>query len=102
MKKHIGLFVLAMAISVGMMSLSYAADDMAATGASAVLKGDLLKIDGDFYVVKDMAGKEVRLHVDKSSKLDGVFKTGDKVEAQATEKNHAVSIKHAQPTQPTK
>lgn len=98
MKKHIGLFVLAMALSVGMFSLSYAADDsMAAAGSQGVLKGDLLKIDGDFYVVKDSAGKEVRLHVDKTSKLDGVFKAGDKVEAQATDKDHALSIKHAAP-----
>jgi hypothetical protein len=47
--------------------------------------------------VKDTAGKEVRLHVDKTSQLDGTFKAGDKIEAQATEKNHAGSIKHVQP-----
>ena len=34
----------------------------------------------EFYVVKDAAGKEVRLHVDKSTKLEGSFKAGDKVE----------------------
>ena len=71
---------------------------MAAPGTqAAVVKGDLLKIDGDFYVVKDPTGKEIRLHVDKTSKLDGAFKAGDKVEAQATDKDHALSIKHAQP-----
>jgi hypothetical protein len=37
-----------------------------------------------------MAGKEIRLHVDKTSQLDGAFKAGDKIEAQATEKNHAL------------
>ena len=98
MKKLISLFVFAMVISVGMASLSYAADDMAAPGSQAVIKGDLLKIDGEFYVVKDTAGKEIRLHVDKTSKLDGAFKAGDKVEAQATDKDHATSIKHVQPT----
>ena len=98
MKKLIGLFVFAMALSAGMVTLSYAAGDMAAPGSQTAIKGDLLKIDGEFYVVKDMAGKEIRLHVDNTSKLDGAFKAGDKVEAQATEKNHAVSIKHVQPT----
>jgi len=93
MKKLIGLFVIAMILSVGMATLSYAAADMAAPGSQTV-KGDLLKIEGDFYVVKDMAGKEIRLHVDKTSKLEGSFKAGDKVEAQATEKDHALSIKH--------
>lgn len=45
-------------------------------------------------MVNDMAGKEIRLHVDKTSQLDGSFKAGDKVEVQATDKNHAVSLKH--------
>ena len=96
MKKLIGLFAFAMAISVGMASLSYAAGDMAVQ-ANQTVSGDLLKIDGEFYVVKDMTGKEIRLHVDKTTTLDGAIKVGDKVEAQATEKNHAVSVKHVQP-----
>lgn len=96
MKKLIVPFMFAMVLSVGMASLSFAAGDMAAPGTQTV-KGDLLKIDGDYYVVKDMAGKEVRLHVDKTSQLDGAFKAGDKIEAQATDKGHASSIKQATP-----
>ena len=68
--------------------------DMSAPGSQAI-KGDLLKIDGEFYVVKDASGKEVRLHVDKTSKLEGTFKAGDKIEAQASDKGHALSIKPA-------
>ncbi len=101
MKKLIGLFMFTMILSAGMVSLSYAAGDMAETSTQTV-KGDLLKMDGEFYVVKDMAGKEIRLHVDKTTKLEGTIKTGDKIEAQASEKNHALSIRHVQPTQPTK
>ena len=97
MKKLIVPFMFAMILGVAMVTLSYAAGDMAAPDSQTV-KGDLLKIDGEFYVVKDMAGKEIRLHIDKTSKLDGAFKSGDKVEAQATEKEHAMSIKHVQPT----
>ena len=95
MKKLIGLFVFALVLSVGMVSLSYAAD-MTQSSTPRVVKGDLLKIDGEFYVVKEMAGKEIRLHVDKTTTLDGAIKVGDKVEATATEKDHAVSIKPAQ------
>jgi hypothetical protein len=62
-----------------------------------ILKGDVLKMDGEFYIVKDKAGKEIRLHVDKSTELEGSFKAGDQIEANATEKDHALSIKHAQP-----
>jgi len=54
-------------------------------------------MDGEFYIVKDMAGKEIRLHVDKTTELEGSFKAGDQIEARATEKDHALSIKHAQP-----
>ena len=96
MKKLIGLFVFAMILSTGMAPLSFAAGDMAAP-STQTLQGDLLKIDGEFYVVKDMSGKETRLHVDKTTKLDGAIKAGDKVEAQATEKNHALSIKTVPP-----
>ncbi len=95
MKKLIVLFMFAMVLGVGMASLSFAAD--VAAPNTKTLQGDLLKIDGEFYVVKDMAGKEIRLHVDKTTVMEGVIKTGDKVEAQATEKNHAASIKHVQP-----
>lgn len=97
MKKLFVPFMFTMILGVGVASLSFAAGDMAAPGTQTV-KGDLLKIDGEFYVVKDMAGKEIRLHVDKTSQLDGIFKAGDKIEAQATDKGHASSIKLVQPT----
>lgn len=96
MKKLIVPFMFAMVFGVGMASLSFAAGDMAEPNTQTV-KGDLLKIDGEYYVVKDTAGKEVRLHVDKTSQLDGTFKAGDKIEAQATDKGHASSIKQAPP-----
>jgi len=93
MKKSISLFLFTMILAVGMASLSYAAGDMVAPSTQTV-NGDLLKIEGEFYVLKDMSGKEIRLHVDKTTTLDGAIKVGDKVEAQATEKNHAVSVRH--------
>jgi hypothetical protein len=100
MKKLLGLLGFAALLGLVMMSLSYAAETMAASGDRAAagaqaITGDLLKIDGDFYVVKDASGKEVRLHVDKTSKLEGTPKPGDKIEAQASEKGHALSIKPA-------
>jgi hypothetical protein len=96
MKKLIVPFMFAMILGVGMASLSFAAGDMVEPSTQTV-KGDLLKIDEEFYEVKDTAGKEVRLHVDKTSQLDGTFKAGDKIEAQATDKGHASSIKQAKP-----
>ena len=106
MKKFIGLFIFTVIVGVGMASYSYAADAKVAPSTQTVT-GDLLKIEGEFYVVKEMSGKEIRLHVDKTTALDGAIKVGDKVEVQATEPprpyksgfvDHAVSIKHVQPT----
>ena len=98
MKRLIVLLGFAAIQSVGMASLTYAAEPMAAPGemtapGSRIITGDLLRIDGEFYVVKEASGKEVRLHVDKTSKLEGSFKAGDKIEAQASPQGHALSIK---------
>jgi hypothetical protein len=54
----------------------------------------VLKIEGEFYTVHDTAGHEVRVHVDKTTKLDGRFKTGDKGVVEVTVKGHALSMKH--------
>ena len=100
MKRLIGLLAFAAILSVGMTPLTYAAEPVAAPGemaapGSQAIKGDLLRIDGEFYVVKDTSGREVRLHVDGTSRLEGTFKAGDKIEAQASDKGHALSIRPA-------
>ncbi len=91
MKRLTGLVVLAVLLGFGTATVSFGADPKPAQ----TVKGDLLKIEGEFYVVKDAAGKEVRLHVNKETKLDGAPKAGDKIEAQATAEGHAISIKAA-------
>jgi hypothetical protein len=63
---------------------------------ASVVKGELLKIQGEFYTVKDTTGNEVRLHVNKETKMEIPVNVGDKVEAERTASDHAVSIKKAQ------
>jgi hypothetical protein len=53
-----------------MVSLTYAADEMTAVVPQSV-RGDLLKIEGEYYTADDTAGHEVSVHVDKTTKLDG-------------------------------
>ncbi|HEY3198029.1 MAG TPA: hypothetical protein VGJ57_08445 [Nitrospirales bacterium] len=73
-----------------------AAAEKAKEGANArTIKGEVLKIDGENYVVKDAAGKEVKLHVSSETKKEGDLKVGDKIEAQADASGHAISIKSA-------
>jgi hypothetical protein len=55
------------------------------------VKGTLMQINGEQYVIKDDDGKEVRVHVDTSTKMDKVVK-GDRVKAYITEKGHATTL----------
>jgi hypothetical protein len=104
MKKVIGMTV---AVFVLTLSAGVYAADMGAPapgGAAAAAKdassaqtvnGEVLKIEGENYVVKDATGKEVKLHVNAETKKEGDIKVGDKIEAQADASGHATSIKAA-------
>jgi hypothetical protein len=95
MKRRIALLAFALISSIGIATLSYAA-------GSKIVEGDLLKIEGEFYTVHDTAGHEVRLHVDKTTHLEGAFKAGDKVEAYVTDTGHARSLYHIKHIEPVK
>ena len=45
------------------------------------IEGTVLKIDGDSYLVKDLAGNEVKLRADNKTKKDGNLTVGDKIMA---------------------
>jgi uncharacterized protein YdeI (BOF family) len=96
--------VLAMLFGLGMVSVSNAADPSApstekmgksGSAAGQTIKGEVLKVEGENYTIKDASGKEIRIHVDKSTKTHGPLKVGDKVEAEATPEGHATSVKAA-------
>jgi hypothetical protein len=59
------------------------------------IKGTLMKMDGEYYWIKDTDGKETRFHVDTSTKLDKVIK-GDKVKAYVTDKGHTTTLQRDQ------
>jgi hypothetical protein len=64
-------------------------------GAATTVKGDILYIEGEYLVVKEMSGRETRVHVNGETKLSGVagkLKTGDKIEANITAEGHAASV----------
>jgi hypothetical protein len=66
-----------------------------AKGAKTIT-GELFRIEDGNYFVKVKAGKEVRLHTDKTTKMTGEIKKGDRIEAQVNNQNHALSIRSAQ------
>ncbi len=109
MKTSMGIALIGVAVMLNYGSLAYASGaenppDPPKMMESSV-QGKLVKIDGEFYVVKNPAGKEFRIHVDKNTtKLDkdmttlgGDFKVGDTIVAQVTPSGHAFSIQMAVP-----
>lgn len=62
---------------------------------TTVIKGDVLYWEGEELVVKEISGREVRLHVNADTKITGAaakLKTGDKIEAAVNSEGHAVTI----------
>jgi hypothetical protein len=59
------------------------------------VQGEILKIESEVFVVRDVAGNEVRLQIDKDTKMDAVPQIGDKIEAQVTPQGHARIVKPA-------
>jgi hypothetical protein len=55
------------------------------------IKGTLMRMEGEYIWIKDTDGKESRLHVDKSTKLDKVV-IGDTVKAYITEQGHTTTL----------
>jgi hypothetical protein len=55
------------------------------------VKGTLMSIEGEYYSIKDDDGKQHRIHVDKSTKLDMVV-PGDMVKAYVTDQGHTTTL----------
>lgn len=63
--------------------------------ASMLVKGDILYVEGEYLVVKEISGRETRVHVNGETKLNGVagrLKAGDKIEATVTAEGHATAV----------
>lgn len=84
MKKQIAAALLAM----GVLSFSAA---VLADGKG--VEGTMTKIEGEFYYVKDKAGKEVKGHFNDKTKKVGDIKVGSMVEIYIDDKGHTTEIK---------
>jgi hypothetical protein len=58
------------------------------------VKGEILRIDGENYVVRESSGAEVRMHVDSSTEKRSslIPKVGEHVLAKVDAKGHAISF----------
>ena len=57
----------------------------------ATVKGTLMKMAGQYYLVKDTDGREIRLYVDADTKLDKVM-VGDKVKVYVDDSMYATTL----------
>ena len=103
MKMRIIISMLAVGLLGTGIGMTYAADPMAEKEASPTIKerltkdtikGTLMNIVGEYYYIKDDDGKQHKIHVDKSTKLDTV-KSGDLVKAYVTDQGHTTTLQRA-------
>jgi hypothetical protein len=59
------------------------------------IKGDLLSIKGDVYVVKDISGRLVYLHIDKNTKRERMLVPGERIEADVIPGERVVALRPA-------
>ena len=50
-----------------------------------IVQGEVLKMEGNTYLVRDETGTEVRLIVTKDSKIEKAFEVGDRIVAQVSD-----------------
>ena len=50
-----------------------------------IVQGEVLKMEGNTYLVRDETGKEIRLTVTKDSKIEKAFEVGDRIVAQVSD-----------------
>jgi len=58
-----------------------------------VITGEVVRIDGEYYVVRIPGGRELRVQVDPSTLRTGTISQGDHIEGRMNHEHHALSIR---------
>ena len=56
------------------------------------IRGEVLRVEGGNYFIKDGGGKEVRLHTDKTTEILRPIQQGDQIEAMVTDQDHTQKL----------
>jgi hypothetical protein len=80
-------------------SVKRVSDSIGDSKPGKTIKGELVRVDGDNYFVKQEDGTVVRMHVDKTTttKANVKPKPGDIVDAKVNAAGHAISFLTDQP-----
>ena len=82
MQRKIYGFVLMAVLGLSLSSLLTATETpRPATSPLPAVQGELIKIEGDLFTIKDPTGKEKQLRIDQETRVVGVFHQGDYVQA---------------------
>jgi len=63
--------------------------------STQTIKGDLLSIKGDVYVIKDIFGRLVYLYVDTNTKRERMLVPGERIEADVIIGERVVALRPA-------
>ncbi|HEY5444813.1 MAG TPA: hypothetical protein VIJ87_10165 [Pyrinomonadaceae bacterium] len=93
------LLVIGLSVAVQAASMPSAADDKKADQSETTdgqmqktIQGDVIRIDGNNYVIEGVDGKEVKLYTDNNTVMSDQIFPRDRIEAKITEKNQALSM----------
>jgi uncharacterized protein YdeI (BOF family) len=64
-----------------------------------IVQGEVLKMEGNTYLVRDETGNEIRLTVTKDSKVEKAFEVGDRIVAQVSDQG-VVTLINKSETEP--
>ena len=56
------------------------------------IKGEVLRIEGNRFVVERFDGKQVHLHIDATTKMGSLIGRGDHIEARVNDQSHVLLI----------
>jgi hypothetical protein len=60
------------------------------------VNGELLRMEGEYFVIRDDSGQEVRLQVTNETKMENAVQVGDRIEAQVSGRNHAETVRRVE------
>jgi hypothetical protein len=114
MKKYLlrGAVVLIVTLSMGAPAVTPAAEKIGPSapgtgagggfgGADETHQGQVLKIEGDKYTMRDSAGNTVNFRVNEQTKIESTPQIGEKIEVIMTEGGQAKVIKKGGGSRPT-
>ena len=82
-------------VLAGIVMLSFESfGEVISSSPSETVRGQIMKVDGQTYIVQDRSGREVKLHVDGNTMMmDGTkLQAGDTITADVTAKGQATYI----------